>query len=282
MPANTIIQIRKGTASEWSTSNPVLASGEPGYDLTNQIFKIGDGVNGWNNLSSLNNKSVRGSFVLNSPSGTFNVDEGYSVGSLDVFLNGIKLSSSGDFVANDGLTFTLNEPAISGSVIEYLGLSAGSNFSFLDYNHFVNSVSGILPVTNIIGGTNVSVVPSGSEYSISLENNIAINKITFNSFNENLINITSSVSDINLDISAGTVQKYTLINNTNFILPSGESGQSFTLFVNTGSGNYTASFNSARWPDSDTPVISIEPEVVDIFSFIYDGVDWYGNYSQKY
>jgi len=127
MPANTIIQIRKGTANEWNSTNPVLASGEPGYDLTNQIFKIGDGINSWNNLNNINNKTIRGSFVLNSPSGTFNVDEGYSVGSLDVFFNGIKLSSSGDFVANDGLTFTLNEEAPSGSIVEYLALTAGSN-----------------------------------------------------------------------------------------------------------------------------------------------------------
>lgn len=51
MPINTKIQLRKGTESEWSSSNPVLASGEPGYVTDSNRFKIGDGVSSWNSLS---------------------------------------------------------------------------------------------------------------------------------------------------------------------------------------------------------------------------------------
>jgi len=51
MPVETSIKLRKGTSVEWSNTNPVLASGEPGYDLTNKILKIGNGINNWNNLS---------------------------------------------------------------------------------------------------------------------------------------------------------------------------------------------------------------------------------------
>ena len=50
MPANNIIQIRRGTSSEWS-NNPVLGYGEPGFDVTNNILKIGDGVKTWASLS---------------------------------------------------------------------------------------------------------------------------------------------------------------------------------------------------------------------------------------
>ncbi len=52
MPVNNLIQLRKGDFSTWSTQNPVLASGEPGYDLTNNILKIGDGINQWSDLLS--------------------------------------------------------------------------------------------------------------------------------------------------------------------------------------------------------------------------------------
>lgn len=52
MPANSLLQIRKGTASQWSEVNPVLSSGEPGYDTTNSILKIGDGVSNWSSLNS--------------------------------------------------------------------------------------------------------------------------------------------------------------------------------------------------------------------------------------
>jgi hypothetical protein len=54
MPRITNIQIRKGTSTEWSTQNPVLDSGELGFDVTNKIFKIGDGATAWNSLSSIN------------------------------------------------------------------------------------------------------------------------------------------------------------------------------------------------------------------------------------
>lgn len=45
------IQVRRGTASQWSTSNPVLSSGEFGYDTTNKVLKIGDGATAWASLA---------------------------------------------------------------------------------------------------------------------------------------------------------------------------------------------------------------------------------------
>jgi len=43
MPVNTVIQLRKGSASELASINPILASCEAGFDLTNKILKIGNG-----------------------------------------------------------------------------------------------------------------------------------------------------------------------------------------------------------------------------------------------
>ena len=51
MPVNSKIQIRKGTTSDWNSANPVLASGEPGYDTTNGGLKIGNGSLSWNQLN---------------------------------------------------------------------------------------------------------------------------------------------------------------------------------------------------------------------------------------
>jgi hypothetical protein len=44
------IQIRRGTSSQWSTTNPILASGEMGYDTDLKSIKIGNGVTAWNSL----------------------------------------------------------------------------------------------------------------------------------------------------------------------------------------------------------------------------------------
>lgn len=46
------IQIRRDTATNWASINPILAQGEFGYVLDSQEFKIkkGDGVTAWNSL----------------------------------------------------------------------------------------------------------------------------------------------------------------------------------------------------------------------------------------
>ena len=46
----TRIQVRRGTTSEWSTSNPILAAGEVGYNTTLDQIKIGDGTTAFNSL----------------------------------------------------------------------------------------------------------------------------------------------------------------------------------------------------------------------------------------
>jgi hypothetical protein len=49
--ANFQIQLRNDTAANWSSSNPVLASGEMGVDITSGNYKIGDGATHWNSLN---------------------------------------------------------------------------------------------------------------------------------------------------------------------------------------------------------------------------------------
>ena len=45
------IFLRRSSASEWASENPILSVGEPGFDYDNQILKIGNGVDAWNTLS---------------------------------------------------------------------------------------------------------------------------------------------------------------------------------------------------------------------------------------
>ena len=44
------IQLRRGTASQWSSTNPVLAVGEMAYETDSGQFKLGDGVRAWLSL----------------------------------------------------------------------------------------------------------------------------------------------------------------------------------------------------------------------------------------
>lgn len=43
--------LRRATASAWSSANPILSSGELGYELDTGKFKVGDGATAWNFLS---------------------------------------------------------------------------------------------------------------------------------------------------------------------------------------------------------------------------------------
>ena len=46
----TKIQMRQDTAANWESKNPILLSGEIGYDITYKKSKQGDGVTPWNSL----------------------------------------------------------------------------------------------------------------------------------------------------------------------------------------------------------------------------------------
>ena len=44
------IQVRRGTASDWTSVNPVLAGGEIGFETNTGKLKIGDGTTSWSSL----------------------------------------------------------------------------------------------------------------------------------------------------------------------------------------------------------------------------------------
>ena len=79
-----LIQFRRGTAQEWAEKNPILESGEPGFETDTGLYKIGDGINYWSELQyaneNLNNPIIladNAGFVdkttIRSPEISFNV-----------------------------------------------------------------------------------------------------------------------------------------------------------------------------------------------------------------
>lgn len=97
------IKFRHGDSSEWENSNRVLASGEPGYAIDTEEFKIGDGVTAWSSLTA----------IAGGGSGINNVIEDITPqlgGDLDINNNDIigtgNVILSGDITAISG---TLNQ-----------------------------------------------------------------------------------------------------------------------------------------------------------------------------
>jgi hypothetical protein len=58
MPVVTQVQIRRGTAAQWTSANPTLAAGEQGFETDTLKLKIGNGSTAWNSLAYVATGSV--------------------------------------------------------------------------------------------------------------------------------------------------------------------------------------------------------------------------------
>jgi len=56
--ATVRIQVRRGTASQWTSANPTLAAGEMGVESDTNLFKFGNGSTAWTSLAYANNSDV--------------------------------------------------------------------------------------------------------------------------------------------------------------------------------------------------------------------------------
>jgi hypothetical protein len=64
------LQIRRGTASEWTAANSILAAGELAFESDTNKMKIGNGSTAWNSLgyatttpTELNTKASTGKAI---------------------------------------------------------------------------------------------------------------------------------------------------------------------------------------------------------------------------
>lgn len=69
MPRSSLIQLRRGTESEWILANPVLANGESGFATDLGKIKIGDGVKTWTQLDYFSSDSNKTTFKIQNSCG---------------------------------------------------------------------------------------------------------------------------------------------------------------------------------------------------------------------
>lgn len=78
----TRMQQRRGTASQWTSANPILNAGEMGWESDTNKFKIGDGTNHWANLDYFIDQSS----TVNPSFGTSIIFEGATADSYETTL----------------------------------------------------------------------------------------------------------------------------------------------------------------------------------------------------
>jgi hypothetical protein len=81
----TKIQIRRDTASNWSNNNPILSSGEFGYETDTSKIKVGNGSSTWNNLDYVSGSTAELTAELQ--------DFGIKTNNLESTINGIESST---------------------------------------------------------------------------------------------------------------------------------------------------------------------------------------------
>lgn len=90
------IQLRRGTAAQWSSINPIIAEGELCVELDTSKFKIGDGIHHWNDIPYSENRNTLANMATD-------VDVTYlTTGSLLIYNTGInKWEASTDLTAQN-------------------------------------------------------------------------------------------------------------------------------------------------------------------------------------
>jgi hypothetical protein len=99
----TRMQQRRGTASQWTSANPILNAGEIGWESDTNKFKIGDGTNHWANIDYF----IDGNSTANPAFGTSIVFEGTTANDFETTLQ----------VTDPTADRTITFPDVSGTVI---------------------------------------------------------------------------------------------------------------------------------------------------------------------
>lgn len=244
------------TGTQTITGNKIISvSTGVGLRITNtgssDSFVVEDDTNPDTSPFVINNTGYVG---IGKTSPSYNLDiVGTGYFSQNILINGTGVSISGHtHVVNDITDFS---SGVANQVYTVLVAGSGIGFSYDNLN---------------------------DQLTVSVSGTGHFNYLTFDSFSEKLLAIGNSSTAKTISLTNGTVQTCTLTGNCVFTMPALVAGQSFTLFLNTGSGNYTASFSGVKWSYNTSPTITTESNKTDIISFISDGSYWYGSYSQSY
>lgn len=146
------------TASDWSIANPILASGQPGFDITNGILKVGNGSGTWTSLNSINSNYLANRGIINTSGLITNlsIPGGYAVGAIDIFINGVKIINGVDYTANNGYAISFSNPIPSGNTIEYISLSALNGAGIVTDQYSSKISRDIIVATGTINSININ------------------------------------------------------------------------------------------------------------------------------
>jgi len=189
------IQLRRGTASQWTTANTLLAQGELGLETDTNKFKFGDGVTTWNSLPYYANGSVT-SVAL-------------SGGTTGLTVTGSPITTSG--------TITL------GGTLDVDNGGTGQT-SYTDGQLLIGNTTGnTLTKTTLTAGSGIAITNGSGSISIAATNSGTVTAVTGTS---PVVSSGGATPAISLASGYGDTQNPYASKTANFILgaPNGVSG----------------------------------------------------------
>ena len=173
----------------------------------------------------------------------------------------------------------------SGSNNLAIGYNSGNALTTGSNNTIIGSVTGTAGLSDTV------IIAAGSAERMRIDSSGVISytgSLTVSAYTETPvpITLTSGGAVGALIITAGTVLTATLTSATGctFSMPSATAGKSFILLLKQpASGTATtATFTGVKFNSSGAPTITATVGKMDILTFVSDGTNWYGSYSQGY
>ena len=183
--------------------------------------------------------------------------------------------------------------------------NGGTGTTSTTFTNLTTNVTGTLPVGN--GGTGITSLGTGvatflgTPSSANLASAVTdetgsgalvfgtsptVNNPTITNYVESVVSIGTVTTSNTLSLTNGTVQTATLTASTacTFTMPTATAGKSFILLLKqaASTGNGTATFTGVKFNSGGAPTITATAGKMDILSFVADGTNWYGSYTQGY
>ena len=242
----SIIQIRRDTASDWTSANPTLAQGELGLETDTLKLKAGTGTTAWNSLA----------YYTLATAGFLATSGGTLTGALTT-----NSTIDGRDVAADGATADAALPKAGGIMTG--AITTNSTFDGRDVAADGVTADAALPKA---GGTMSGLVNMADQI---------LQRTVLKDYGETKVAMAAHAVDLEL----GNVFTYTLSGGQTVTFtnpPASGTAGSFTMIVTNG-GSATLTWpTSVDWPAGIAPALTASGVDLIFFTTIDGGTIWYG------